>query len=114
MREFWELCHSGAHWAFELMLMLLFDGFIGALAWPWIRRRMQHHVEDDLTLEALEQRLWELEAKVRAELKRRQKKGAEPVRAAVPPPQATARVQAEPMHAEHQAPERARNHHEDE
>jgi hypothetical protein len=44
---FWTLLHDAAHWEFELFLMLVFDGIIGAIAWPFIKKHWQHHVERD-------------------------------------------------------------------
>jgi hypothetical protein len=44
---FWTLCKSTGHWEFEIFLMILFDGLIGALLFPWIRRHWQHHVKRD-------------------------------------------------------------------
>lgn len=44
---FWTLLHDWPHWEFELFLMLLFDGVIGALAWPFIQKHWKHHLERD-------------------------------------------------------------------
>ena len=44
---FWSLLHDVAHWEFEIFLMLLFDGFIGALLWPFIKKHITHHLERD-------------------------------------------------------------------
>ncbi len=44
---FWTLLHDPAHWAFELFLMALFDGVIGALVWPYVRTHWIHHIERD-------------------------------------------------------------------
>ena len=44
---FWTLCKSAGHWEFEILLMILFDGVIGALLFPWIRKHWQHHVKRD-------------------------------------------------------------------
>jgi hypothetical protein len=33
---FWTLLMSGPHWIFELMLMVVFDGLIGLIIWPFI------------------------------------------------------------------------------
>lgn len=36
-----------AHWAFELFLMVLFDGLVAGLLWPIIRKHCQkHHPQD--------------------------------------------------------------------
>ena len=39
---FWTLFRDMAHWEFELFLMALFDGLIGVLIWPYIKRMIQH------------------------------------------------------------------------
>jgi hypothetical protein len=44
---FWTLLHDAAHWEFELFLMLVFDGVLGALLWPFIKKHWGHHVERD-------------------------------------------------------------------
>jgi hypothetical protein len=44
---FWTLLHDKAHWEFEIFLMLLFDGIIGALLWPFIKRHWNHHIDRD-------------------------------------------------------------------
>jgi hypothetical protein len=44
---FWTLLRDPAHWEFEIFLMILFDGVIGALLFPWIRKHWQHHVNRD-------------------------------------------------------------------
>lgn len=44
---FWFLLHNAAHWEFEIFLMVLFDGLIGALIWPFVRKHWQHHVYRD-------------------------------------------------------------------
>jgi hypothetical protein len=44
---FWTLLHNAAHWEFEIFLMLVFDGVIGALAWPFIKKHWKHHIERD-------------------------------------------------------------------
>jgi len=42
--SFWTLLRDPAHWYFELVLILLFDVLIGALAWPAIRRHIHRDV----------------------------------------------------------------------
>lgn len=42
---FIELTKSTGHWEFEIMLMALFDGLIGALAWPLFRKWLKKHDE---------------------------------------------------------------------
>lgn len=44
---FWSLLRDKAHWEFEIFLMVLFDGFIGALLWPFVRKHWKHHTERD-------------------------------------------------------------------
>jgi hypothetical protein len=45
---FWSLFQDAAHWEFELFLMLLFDGLIFGLAWPFIRKHWHHHLDHDV------------------------------------------------------------------
>jgi len=44
---FWTLLHDKAHWEFEIFLMVLFDGVIGALLWPTIKKHWNHHIARD-------------------------------------------------------------------
>lgn len=44
---FWTLLGDPAHWAFEIFLMLLFDGLILGLAWPLLRKHWRHHIARD-------------------------------------------------------------------
>jgi len=44
---FWTLLHDAAHWEFEIFLMLLFDGLLGCIIWPFIRRHWSHHIRRD-------------------------------------------------------------------
>ena len=44
---FWTLLGDPAHWLFELFLMMLFDGLIFGLAWPFIRKHWRHHLNRD-------------------------------------------------------------------
>ena len=44
---FWTLLHDKAHWEFELFLMALFDGLIGAMFWPFISKHWKHHKDRD-------------------------------------------------------------------
>lgn len=44
---FWTLLGDPAHWLFELFLMILFDGIIGAILWPFIRKHWRHHLTRD-------------------------------------------------------------------
>ena len=47
VETFWTLFQSGPHWAFEIFLMLLFDGLVGAIAWPFVKRHYGHHLQHD-------------------------------------------------------------------
>lgn len=40
---FWELLTSWPHWALEMMLMVIFDGVVGVLVWPFIKKHWAHH-----------------------------------------------------------------------
>lgn len=42
---FIELVKDPAHWEFEIMLMAIFDGLIGALAYPMFKRWLKAHDE---------------------------------------------------------------------
>lgn len=42
---FVELLKDPAHWEFEILLMVLFDGLIGALAWPFLKSAIAKHDE---------------------------------------------------------------------
>ena len=42
MEEFIELIKSPAHWIFEILLIIIFDGIIGILIWPKIREVIKH------------------------------------------------------------------------
>lgn len=44
---FWILLRDPAHWLFELFLMALFDGVIGALLLPYVRKHWVHHIDRD-------------------------------------------------------------------
>lgn len=54
---FWSLVKSLPHWEFELLLMALFDGLLGAIILPWWKRAHTHHQSDDQRIEALEREL---------------------------------------------------------
>jgi hypothetical protein len=43
VETFWTLLGDIAHWEFELFLMLVFDGIVGALAWPFLKRFWAKH-----------------------------------------------------------------------
>ena len=44
---FGSLLHDRAHWEFEIFLMLLFDGLIAGIFWPFLRKHYRHHVARD-------------------------------------------------------------------
>ena len=44
---FWSLLHDAAHWEFEIFLMVLFDGVIAGLLYPFVRKHWAHHVARD-------------------------------------------------------------------
>ena len=44
---FWTLLRDPAHWEFEMFLMLLFDGLIFGLLFPFVRVHWRHHIDRD-------------------------------------------------------------------
>lgn len=42
---FMELVKDPNHWLFELMLMMIFDGLIGAILYPRFKRWLKNHDE---------------------------------------------------------------------
>jgi hypothetical protein len=40
---FWTLLHDAAHWQFEIFLVLLVDGVIGAAFVPFVKKRWKKH-----------------------------------------------------------------------
>lgn len=44
---FWSLLHNAAHWEFELFLMAVFDGVLGGLLFPFVKRHWVHHIDRD-------------------------------------------------------------------
>lgn len=44
---FWTLLRNRAHWEFEFFLMVLFDGLIVGLLWPFARLHWRHHIDRD-------------------------------------------------------------------
>ena len=58
---FWTLLRDRAHWEFELFLMILFDGLVGAVIWPYLKGWFKHHKGDDEKIDELEKRVRELE-----------------------------------------------------
>lgn len=49
---FWTLLRDSAHWEFELFLMLLFDGVIFGICWPFLRKHWKHHIDRDRAVDA--------------------------------------------------------------
>jgi len=43
---FWTLLHDPAHWEFEIFLMVVFDGLLGALLFPWVKRWIKRTREE--------------------------------------------------------------------
>jgi len=43
----WTLLRSAAHWEFELILMLVFDGLIIGICWPFAIKHWRHHIDRD-------------------------------------------------------------------
>lgn len=44
---FWTLLRDSAHWEFEIFLMILMDGVILGILWPFLRKHWNHHVAHD-------------------------------------------------------------------
>lgn len=61
---FWTLFRDPAHWQFEIFLIALFDGIIGVLIWPRIRKFLRHHKTDDERIEDLEMEIRELKSRI--------------------------------------------------
>ena len=60
---FWTLFNDLAHWEFEIFLIIIFDGLIGFLLWPKIKKFLVHHKSDDERIADLEKKVKELESK---------------------------------------------------
>ena len=44
---FWSLLRDPAHWGVELVQTIVFDGIVGGLLWPLVRKHWRHHIERD-------------------------------------------------------------------
>lgn len=44
---FWSLLHDPAHWQFEIFLMVLFDGLLFGMLWPFLKKHWRHHIDRD-------------------------------------------------------------------
>ena len=62
---FWTLLFNLPHWEFEIFLMVVFDGLIGLLIWPYFRKYIIHHKTDDERLADLEKAVKELKSKLK-------------------------------------------------
>jgi hypothetical protein len=40
---FWNLLRDSAHWEFEIFLIIVVDGLLMGLLWPFIRKHINHH-----------------------------------------------------------------------
>lgn len=54
---FFSLLRSVPHWEFELFLMLLVDGVLGAFLVPLFKRWVSHHKSDDEKLADLQEQV---------------------------------------------------------
>lgn len=64
----WTLLKDPAHIELELLLIFIFDGVIGLVLWPLIKKHLgrwqTHHRGDDAAIEELQQQVKELQIKV--------------------------------------------------
>lgn len=44
---FGTLLHNAAHWEFELFVMIVFDGLVLGLVWPFVKKHIRHHLDRD-------------------------------------------------------------------
>jgi len=54
---FLTLLKDPAHWMFEIFLIALFDGLIGLILWPKIKKFLQHYKSDDKIIHDWEKKL---------------------------------------------------------
>ena len=61
---FWTLFYNLPHWEFEIFLIIIFDGIIGLIIWPKIRKFTTHHKSDDERIADLEREVKKLKSKL--------------------------------------------------
>jgi len=44
---YWSLLTSAAHWGLEITIMIVFDGVLLGLFWPFIKKHWSHHLTHD-------------------------------------------------------------------
>lgn len=54
---FWTLLKDPAHWMFELFLIALFDGLVGLILWPKIKKFLRHYRSDDKLIHSWEEKM---------------------------------------------------------
>jgi hypothetical protein len=53
---FLTLLKDPAHWEFEIFLIIIFDGLIGLILWPKIKKFLRHYKSDDKIIHDLEEK----------------------------------------------------------
>ena len=51
---FWTLLRDPAHWEFELFLIAIFDGLLGLIIWPRVKKFLEHYRADDKKFHEIE------------------------------------------------------------
>jgi len=54
---FWTLLKDPAHWMFEIFLIALFDGLLGLIIWPRLKKFMHHYKQDDKMIHDWEEKM---------------------------------------------------------
>lgn len=54
---FWTLLRDPAHWEFEIFLIIIFDGLLGLIIWPRIKKFLEHYKSDDQKFHDLEEKM---------------------------------------------------------
>lgn len=54
---FWTLLKDPAHWMFELFLIALFDGLLGLIIWPRLKKFLHHYKQDDKMIHDWEEKM---------------------------------------------------------